>query len=697
MAKRTKTVAAATDAALDAQTDAAVQLAIPLPTGNDPGSEKWWADEVEQTKKRRKKEIKTWKANLDRYCGEKPVLQGIAKRDILSVNVDFEKVEAKKSQLFFQQPDVQLTPRQGQDRETTALFRDVINYYLGPDEANVLATIDEIMLDVLCPAGIGPSKIGFEEVKLPVSVAVQDPATGQPVIDPATNQPKMQTVNKRVYARYYWERISPSRVLIPKGWTNQNWDRAPWLGFEYDLDDSDKNRSMRPGPSGGGDDNDDSLSRENDKEFLSKGGRGIEIWYRASVIDKTVSDPRRYRRLVMVEAGKREARIKVHEDSPYQTLTPHGAYASGMLGNPIHILTLRPMTDSAYVPSDSTVSRGQVDELSTGRSQMILQRKRNLPMRGIDRNKADKKTLDALEKGEIQSVIGTDGDPDSVIKVIAAANLPQEDFTFNNIVSGDIDRLWALNANASGAVTSRHTTATENANMARGTDNRLVKERNRSMLWYVQGVEKFSSLLQMFGDEETMVPIIGDQGMQTFTAWDKTKTPGRFMFKIRPDSSVRVDASEDLDLALRAYNLLAKDQHINRVELLNNIVQKMGLDPQKVVVAQLPPPNPDPPKPNISLKAEDLSNPLVIQLLGQFGLKITPPPVPGAPGAEAAPAGAPGAMPMPAPGGMPMPMPGAMPMPSPVHPGSAEKTSPIDQHEADRTGQRTGPAPMRAH
>jgi hypothetical protein len=683
MAKRPTPAPAPTD----------VQLAIPLPTGaTAAGSEKWWSEEIEQAQKRRKKELPLWRANLDRYRGEKPKLTGLNARDVMPVNVDFEKVEAKKSQLFFQQPDIMLEPRDGQNKEVAALFRDVINYYLGTEEANVLSMVDEVMLDLLCPAGLGPTKIGFEEVKLPVQVPVNDPTTGQPAVDP-TGKPQTQTVSKRVYARYFWERISPARLLIPKGFKSQNFDRADWLGFEYDLTESEKKHANTAGPGPIGED--ESLSPPNDKDGAGdRPDRAIEIWYRASAFDDTVTDPRRYRRLVMTMQGKRDSRVTVHEDSPYQTLTPEGAFLAGMLGNPIHILTLRPMTDTAYVPSDSTVSRGQVDELSTGRSQMILQRKRNLPMRGVDRGKVDKKVLDALERGEVQSVIGVDGDPDQVIKVIASANLPQEDFTFNNIVSQDIDRLWALGANASGTLAARQATATESANMQRGTDNRLVKERNRVMTWYVKGVEKFSSLLQLFGDEATVVPITGQQSAQVFQSWDRTKTPGRYMFRIRPDSSVRVDAAEDLDRLLRAYNLLAKDPHVNRVELLSAIVVKFGLDPQKVIVAQLPPPSPEPPKPTISLKAEDLGNPLVIQLLAQFGIKLTPPPPPEP---VPLPGQAPAAAAAVAPAAAPAAPPAGVVLPSPAHPGGAERMQPIDQHEADRTGRRSGPGPTRAH
>ena len=685
----------------NAPTTPAPDLKVPLPL-NGRGSDSWWGDQVTQAKKRRKKELPLWKANLDRYRGVKPQLSGFNRRDVVGVNIEFSKTEAKKSQLFFQQPDVQLTPRQGQTAEAVALFREVLNFYLGPDEINAASLVDEILLDVLCPAGLGFTKIGFEEALIQKQLPVQD-ATGQPQIDPVTQQPQTQTVPQRVYGRWYWERISPARALIPSGWTSQNWDRAPWLGFEYDLVDPTKDAESTRSRSGIGGEAvsaDDTLSATNDREFLTRPGTGIEIWYRASVYDPTVTDPRRYRRILMESQDRSKNKVTVHEDSPYQILGESGEYVEGMLGSPIHILELRPMSDSAYPPSDCTVSRLQVDELSKGRTQQMIQRDRNLPMRAADKDRIDANVLDKLEKGETQSIILTNGDPDQAIKVIQQAAAPPENLAFNAQLTNDISELWALGPNQSGSSQARQTTATESANIAQGVDNRLVKERGRVELWYVRGVEKLSSLLQLFGDDDTFVPIIGDDGKAVMQAWNKQQSPGRFLFRVRPDSSVRTDASEDLDRMLRAYNLLAKDPHVNRVQLLTQIVSKFGFDPAKVLIQQLPPEPPERPKPTISLKGDDLSNPTVQQFLtANYGITFPPPPAPAPLPAGLPPPGAPiapgNAVPLPP---APVMSPGTVVPPALMrtnvpHGGAADRADMLDKHEGDRSAHRPGPRP----
>lgn len=650
------------------------KLAIEL-AATGLGSESWWRDQVTQAGKRRKKELTLWKANLSRYGGGKPKLPGMAPGDTTAVNVDFYNTEQKKAQLFYQQPDVQLAPKDGQGAEVSALFQKVLNYYLGKDEIDVEDMMDEALVDMLVPAGYIATKIGFEEVKQDVMVASRrlDPATGQAALDPKTGQPEMTATPTRIWSRYFWERISPSKLLIPSNWTSVRYDKAPWLGFEFDLDADMGAREFKVsrGFLGEASDAEDSLVAEHDKEFKKSSGKGVEIWYRASLYDPKVKNPDLFRRLVIVE-GKRQKRVVVHEDSPYQRFAPNGRFLQGMRGNPIHVGALRSMTDTAYPPSDCSISRNQVDELSAGRSQMTTQRRRNLPMRGVDRTKIDKMELDKLERAEVQGLLPVDGDPDQIIKVIANAQLPRENFDFNSIIQQDIDRMWALGANQQSTTASGGRTATELSLIQKATDTRMTKERGRVLAWYVKGVEKLSTLLQLFGDEEQLVPILGQDGTTTMMAWDKTKIPGRFLFTARPDSSIRTDAAEELERSLRSYNLMARDPHVNRIELLRPILVKLGYDPAKVLIEKVPDAKPEPPKPNVSFKAEDLVLPSVIEYLGQMGITITPvgAVVPGRAGAAAQ---------------------LARQMP---HPGAVDRQPPIDKHEADLTGQPSGPRPM---
>jgi hypothetical protein len=122
-----------------------------------------------------------------------------------------------------------------------------------------------------------------------------------------------------------------------------------------------------------------------------------------------------------------------------------------------------------------------------------------------------------------------------------------------------------------------------------------------------------------------------------------------------------------------------------------------GLDPTKIIKPPMPPPPPPPPekpKLSIAIKGDDL-NPLmpqyanVVALLRMYDVDKMAAPGPALPGPPEAASGGPGgprpssppARPGGPPGGAPRPVRAMRPVP------------PVNQHDADLTGQMTGPGP----
>jgi hypothetical protein len=703
--------------------DAAPTLKVPVPM-QGVGSEAFWKDQVTDAQKRRKKELPSWKANLSRYRGESPKFFGVRSRETISVNVDFYQTEQKKAQLFFQTPTVVVAPKRGMNQpptiERASLVGEVVNYYLGPHEIDAEALVDTLLLDHLCPAGFGASVLGYEAVTTNVQMPVAAPpaapsgpplagiTSSGPVMPPGPlagtpfqpqAPPPMQAVPQKLWCRFYWDRIEPEKLLIPAQFRSTDWAKAPWLGYEVDLDQDQAadqrllpRKSLGVGPVG------DTLSSPNDSEFLSECSHAYVIWYRASVYDSTVQNPEIYRRLVLMASDKMQPTVAVHEPSPFQTLDRAGRVVKGLRGNPIHLLSIRPMTGSAYAPSDCTISRAASDELSLGRTQMMLQKRRSLPQRGVDTNMVDKTVVDKMVSGEIQEIIPIKGDPNLAVKPIGMSVFQRENFEFNNITQQDIDRLWALGANQQSVVASGSKTATELSLIQQATDTRLTKERNNVLAWYAAGAEKLAALLEMFADQADLLPILGPDGWATWQQAAQDPTPMRFLFSIKPDSSMREDAAAEQTRLLNAYNMLARDPHFNRVAFLSYVCERFSLDPATFVIPQIPQAPPDPPKPTISLKAEDLQDASVIELLRQFGLIISPDTVTqtvaAATGHPLPPAQPPTPQSAPAPQAVPPgPQPRGRTRQLP-HPGGAEKMAPIVQHQADRTGERSGPPPL---
>ncbi len=684
--------------------DAPPELAIPLPlTGL--GSETYWQSEISESEKRRKKYLPLWRKNIDRYRGELPPLTGIGKSEVISVNVDFYNTEQKKPQLFFQTPAIQVSPRQDGLEEAAVVAQHLLNEYLGPHEIDAKRLVEEVLFDVLCPAGFGATKIGYEDRKAQKSAPVNDPQTGQPVIDPKTGQPAMQMVPTVIWQHYYWEHIPPEKLLLPATFLGTRYEDAPWLGFEFseDLDTMAQRGGYRDSLSDGGGTDDQTLAPASDKEFLRSGARGYEIWYKASLYDPTVQSPQQYRRLVLVKRTRQRTSVIVHENSPVQQFDPQtGAYVSGMLGNPIHILTTRAVTDTAYPPSDCTISRPQVDELSLGRSQMVIQRRRNLPLRWFLQSGMSRQQIDKIVAGEIQGLIGLDAPAEGLLGQIAPAQFPRENFTFNDYIQQDVDRYWAMSGPQSGVHENTTKTATELSLMKSATDTRMAAERERVLSWFVKGVEKLFALFQLFADESQVIAIVGENGDQQLKTWNKQTIQGRYAFSVKPDSSVRIDAAEERDFYLRAYNLLANDPNINRAELVKGLAARLGLDPAKVL-QQPPPPPPEKPKVNFSFKGEDLLNPIVLSILEQTGIQIQPDAIAQAAakalqGQITPPPSAQRGASNPGPGTT---VPGGAPAKGPQHPSpvngqqtAASGVAPVNKHAADLTGRPSGRPPL---
>src|SRR3990167_3012932 len=133
----------------------------PLPLDGS-GSLEWWRSQIGGAEDKIKRYAETWKKNVRRQIGTP--LETIPLVDTVVVPLDHANIEQKKAQLYFRNPDVQLTAAPGHDASADALqaFSAVLNEYLGPDGVDAETMTDELLTDVLCPSGIGFSVIGLD-------------------------------------------------------------------------------------------------------------------------------------------------------------------------------------------------------------------------------------------------------------------------------------------------------------------------------------------------------------------------------------------------------------------------------------------------------------------------------------------------------------------------------------------------------
>lgn len=600
-----------------------------MPTDKLPLSDEQyqaWKKRLVAARELRKAAIDRTKTAIQHYLGT-PMLD-TPDHDVVNVNKEFPFTEQKKAQLMFQVPEVQLEPLLPGLEQAALLFQAVVNHELGPHGANFKATSQEAITETLM-AGIGVTKIGYEAAvgEREQLMPVLDPMTGQPQVDPMTGQPVTQprTVPYLAKETYFWERVPIDKWLIAPDFEGSDYDKASWMAMEFEKDatadtlkeyglpaDFDGSKMMTEG----------SLSGEKDDlklTHLAKKIRGVELWYYASRYDPKEPHPDKLRLLVLIDNWETPVR---HQESPYQTVGPDGNLM-GMRGFPLHPLTLRFVPDRIYPPSDIEMSLPVSDELSKGRTQMVLQRETSIPMRGFDRNRMSKEDAEKLVKGGWQRALPLDGRPSEIIEEIARGQFPRENFTFQEVAEREYEEIWALGKNQRGLSEDTTRTATEIQTQQASADVRLEMERGRVLDWFTRGTQKFASLLQLFKTEPSFVNVLG-QSAQGLQAWDRTKIQGEYLFKVKPDSALRIDAAARRQQLLQVYNLTANDPNVARVELLKTLFQSFNIDPSRIVVEKLPDKGPEPPKLSLAFKGEDALNEAAMTLAQANGLQVPP-------------------------------------------------------------------------
>lgn len=606
---------------------------------------KWWS-EIDAGERVRKQYEPWWSENIRQYSPEvtrDPKAYG----NEVNTNRDFTLVEQKIAQLFFQTPEVNIKPSPlmyGQE-DVLLTHQDILNEYLGADRVNAKEMVRESLFDCLCPAGFGVTKMGYENVteEVEVAVPVPDPMTGAPAVDPMSGQPMTvpQKVPVPIWEKLYWERVTPKKVVIPAGFSSTKYDDAPWLAVRFSLTLNEARLKYNLPPDfeakAGKDEFKFDHSQNDDSD--SKPVEGVEIWYRAAVYDDKVKNPDLLRVLVLIKGFDQPVK---HTDSPYQEIDPQTGRISprSLKGYPIHILTLRTLADSAYIMSDCSISRPQVNELNRFREQQIKLRDSNIPIRMVDSDRIPPEVLEKIKNAEYGSAPipvpaeAMAGNP--AIIEIAKATYPRENLVFEQKQDNDIARTHAMDSNQSGVKNESARTATELQLIQVNSNVRLDAERARCLDWYIAGVTKFSTLVQRFVTVEQAAEIVGPERAQ---AWAQVmpNVPASLAFAAAPDSAIRVDAAQRRKMGLETYGFLRNDPMVNPEPVLKRVVlPALNLDSSCIKPPQPPqPPPPDALKGQFQVRGEDL-NPMmpqypgVLLILKAAGLPIEgfPPPAP---------------------------------------------------------------------
>jgi hypothetical protein len=608
---------------------------LPLPASG-PGSLDSWRNQIilAEANMQAIASDRKWDENQQSYLGKKSSTK--YGKNTANVRKDFALAEIKKALLFYQLPDVAATAKKPEYEPAAPLVGAVVNDFLSPERVDAMSMIDEVLADLLVPAGIGVSKIGYEAFVDPKLPEQPQPNPLNPAL-PAMDELGAPIMAPNIVREsYFWTRIPPKMFRFPAPFTGSNFDKASWNGFKFTGSKVAAKRTFNLTDeqlqSSGLDVNKDLLASDVSRSAAQTDNENTvtlhEIWYRASDVDPDIGDPEIIRQLVILD-GKEDAPI-IHRDSPYQVIE-NGRMVSGMRGFPFQVFSLRYASDQAIPPSDCSASREQIDELSKGRTQMIDQRDRAVPLTLIDLTRLPKETQDKILAGEVQEIIPVNGMDSSNPPAfgLQRAQWPRENFEFNNIINRDIGETWSLGQNQMGLDTDTKRTATELSLMQGGTDTRMDKERARFLRQFAIGCQKLLALIQMFATDEDYARVSDESGKMLLQAWDATAIAGEYTITLAPDSSQRVDAMAEKKRAIDIFQMFGNDPLTNQVELRKMTWRKLGMDANRLVLEPKPKP-PEKPQVSVALKGEDL-NPMMPQyinvatMLAATGIGMAPP------------------------------------------------------------------------
>jgi hypothetical protein len=311
-----------------------------------------------------------------------------------------------------------------------------------------------------------------------------------PVVDPAMLPPEAQqaiatgaleipteTIDVVTDIRYPAQRISPTDLLIPSDFTGSVYDQSRWLGHDgrmtwaqatvaLGLTDAQKDDVLGADRRADGVSN--TLNTDSQKFRDTEVVNYTEIFYRRHFYHAEETSFLAIQRLVFVDGIDEPV---INEPYTGQKRLEDGTIV-GMRRLPIRILTLTYISDDSLPPSDSTIGRFQVNELTASRDAMVQQRKHSIPIRWFDSNRVSGNTRTLLEKGTFQGFIPTNGPGDRAVGEVARASFPQEKFDFDRVIKGDLER-------RSERVRSQHHSAKlSNAGRARARSRVAVLRRD---------------------------------------------------------------------------------------------------------------------------------------------------------------------------------------------------------------------------
>lgn len=562
---------------------------------------------IARSKQKRRNLVPDWRKSVN-YRGGKPFDEASDNHRI-AVPVDWSMTKSKQAQLFSQVPELMLMALSKAFAPAVAVFAKKLNDTM--NGAKVGSVMDELTADCINAAGVGAAIVRYESRTQATMLPAIDPSI-MPLASELPPIPADQTIDRR----FLIERISPGLLLWPSDFDRSDFNEAPWIGRTgymtraqakraFDLSDAELENVK------GGRDSQDRLVDEDGKETDSDEIAFDELFYWRHLYHSDELYYKAIHHLVFIDGIEKPVIDEPWSGQKFDQRT--GKYL-GACKFPIQVLTLTYVSDTAIPPSDSAIGRPQVNELIESRSQMVQNRKHSQPLRWGDTNRMDQAVIDNINNGGWQNIIPVQGNGNSIMGEIARASYPNDDYEFDRVAKSDLMEAWQTGPNQGGAFNSGARTAKEAEIVQANFSTRIGYERARVAAFYVGLGEVMAGLLALYGDFE--VPEVAPEDAERLAAWDRTQINQEFVYSVKADSTVLLDANQQLAKIEGFLNRFAKTGWVVMDNVMRKAAELSGLDPEKDIKAPTPKPEPL----NLSVRnAEDMRDPLVLAALVESG------------------------------------------------------------------------------
>ena len=583
---------------------------------------------IERSKKERREFIFDWQTNVDRRRGKPTPSDSDENRQ--RVPVDWAHTKTKVSALFSQVPRVIVTAENRDYKPAATVFGRRLNMRL--KKGGIEAVMFETLPDVINKAGIAAAMVRFESttaMKMVPKAPPQDVGMLGSIMQSlgvrmGFAQQEMEEQPYTVDRRFICERIDPENLLWDADeFDGSDFDTSSWIGHsgrmtsanarrEFKLTDEQMEKAV-------GDTRDGRDKPQKEAEGTVENSEEDvvcydEIFYWRYLYHEDEKYFKAIQRVVFIDGLGNEP--IVNEPWAGQRFDEELGVYLGSCRFPIQVFTLNYMSSEPIPPSDSSITRPQVDELEKSRFQMFLQRDHSRPIRWADVNRIDADILTLMMQGDWNHFIPTQGPGDKAIGEVAKSNYPRDSYEFDRTIKNDMMEATGVGQNQLGAMATGERSAAE-AKITQGSfTTRTAQERARSVSFFLRIADVMAGLICLYDDFE--LPDIDQQEAQMLEMWDRTRINHELAFSTRGDASVLLDAGQRFDRLERFLNIAGKSAMVDPIDILREMAELSDIDPECVQR----PPDKGPEQPNVSFRfsGDDLINPIAVATMAKLDI-----------------------------------------------------------------------------